>query len=270
MATTDELWCIFTWLWNTRIRPCQSQLFSPSWYDCYILICLQAYHGLWLCSFVSLVPLVPLCAIDVLLQNTGGNKYVLFLLLSVFMITPLKHVSERTLRILNIQTNIFILNWNHFSIRVIAIHYWKPQSMVSVGLDISLQTWGMVLCVDKYLLSCNITILFYINFFKKGALVAMAVMALTRKEVIMIKTLIILHLTTSYSSNFRLLFVMCRISTRIFYRIVVGFATDCPCGVWCRGLATCLLYVGQLFRSLVWNESGYASSTYWRTTFHCF
>ena len=26
-----------------------------------------------------------------------------------------------------------------------------------------------------------------------------------------------------------------------------GFATDCPCGVWCRGLTTCLLYVGPLF-----------------------
>ena len=25
---------------------------------------------------------------------------------------------------------------------------------------------------------------------------------------------------------------------------VPGFATDCPCGVWCRGLTTCLLYVG--------------------------
>ena len=29
------------------------------------------------------------------------------------------------------------------------------------------------------------------------------------------------------------------IPTRIFYRGVPGFATDCPCGVWCRGLTTC-------------------------------
>ena len=33
-------------------------------------------------------------------------------------------------------------------------------------------------------------------------------------------------------------------TSRIFCRRVPGFATDCPCGVWCRGLTTCLLYVG--------------------------
>ena len=34
---------------------------------------------------------------------------------------------------------------------------------------------------------------------------------------------------------------------RIFYRGVPGFATDCLCGVGCRGLTTCLLYdVGLL------------------------
>ena len=27
---------------------------------------------------------------------------------------------------------------------------------------------------------------------------------------------------------------------------VPGSATDCPCGVWCRGLTTCPLYVGPL------------------------
>ena len=37
--------------------------------------------------------------------------------------------------------------------------------------------------------------------------------------------------------------VTSRYSTRIFYRGVSGFATDCPCGVWYRGLTTCLLYV---------------------------
>ena len=35
--------------------------------------------------------------------------------------------------------------------------------------------------------------------------------------------------------------------TRIFYRGVAGFATDCPCSVWCRGLTTCPLCVGPLF-----------------------
>ena len=39
--------------------------------------------------------------------------------------------------------------------------------------------------------------------------------------------------------------------TKIFYRGVPGFAIDCPCSVWCRGLTTCLLYVGPLFGNLV-------------------
>ena len=34
------------------------------------------------------------------------------------------------------------------------------------------------------------------------------------------------------------------------YRGVPGCATDCPCGVWCRGLTICLLYVGQIFGNL--------------------
>ena len=46
--------------------------------------------------------------------------------------------------------------------------------------------------------------------------------------------------------TFGLLYVMFRFSTRIFYGGVPGFATDCHCGVWCRGLTTCLLYVGPL------------------------
>ena len=36
-------------------------------------------------------------------------------------------------------------------------------------------------------------------------------------------------------------------STWIFCRGVSGFATDCPCDVWCRGLTTCLLHVGPPF-----------------------
>ena len=38
--------------------------------------------------------------------------------------------------------------------------------------------------------------------------------------------------------------VIFKFPSRIFCRRVPGFATDCPCGVWCRGLTTCLLYVG--------------------------
>ena len=46
----------------------------------------------------------------------------------------------------------------------------------------------------------------------------------------------------------RLLYIMYRFSAMIFYRGVPGFATDCPCGVCCRGLTTCLLYVGPLLK----------------------
>ena len=44
-------------------------------------------------------------------------------------------------------------------------------------------------------------------------------------------------------------------STWIFCRGVSGFATDCPCGVWCRGLTTCLLHVGPPFGNRILNNS---------------
>ena len=47
---------------------------------------------------------------------------------------------------------------------------------------------------------------------------------------------------------FRLLDVMFRLSTRIFYRGVPGFATGRPFGVWYHGITTCLLYVGPLLK----------------------
>ena len=43
--------------------------------------------------------------------------------------------------------------------------------------------------------------------------------------------------------------------------LVPGFATDCPCVVWCCELNTCLLYYGSLFGNLVWNDSGFISLT---------
>ena len=46
-------------------------------------------------------------------------------------------------------------------------------------------------------------------------------------------------------------YLMVTFPTRIFYREVPEFATDCPCGVWCRGWTTCLLYVGPLYGNLV-------------------
>ena len=66
-----------------------------------------------------------------------------------------------------------------------------------------------------------------------------------------------------------LLYGMFRFSTRIFCRGVPGFATNCSCGVWCRGLTICLPYVGQLFSILVWNDSGFVRLTSLRTTFLC-
>ena len=42
------------------------------------------------------------------------------------------------------------------------------------------------------------------------------------------------------------LYVTSSYSTWVFCRGVSGFATDCPCGVWCRGLTNCLLYVRPL------------------------
>ena len=61
--------------------------------------------------------------------------------------------------------------------------------------------------------------------------------------------------------SFGLLYVMFTIPTRIFYRGVLGFATDCPCGVLCRGLTTCPLCFGPHFGNLVYNDSRFVSWT---------
>ena len=52
------------------------------------------------------------------------------------------------------------------------------------------------------------------------------------------------------------LYVTSSYSTCIFCRGVSGFATDCLCGVWCCGLTTCLLHVGQpFFQNRILNNS---------------
>ena len=51
------------------------------------------------------------------------------------------------------------------------------------------------------------------------------------------------------------LYVTSSYSTWIFRRGVSGFATECPCGVWCRGLTTCLLHVGPPFGNRILNNS---------------
>ena len=54
------------------------------------------------------------------------------------------------------------------------------------------------------------------------------------------------------------LYVASSYSTRIFYRGVSGFATDCPCYVWCRRLTTCLLYLCSLFGNFLWPADSYS------------
>ena len=51
------------------------------------------------------------------------------------------------------------------------------------------------------------------------------------------------------------LYVTSCYSTWIFCRGISGFATDCPCDVWCRGLTTCLLHVGPPFGNRILNNS---------------
>ena len=55
------------------------------------------------------------------------------------------------------------------------------------------------------------------------------------------------------------LYVIFSYSTWLFCRGVSGFATDCPCGVWCCGLTTCLLYVCPRFGNRLLNNSWVAS-----------
>ena len=58
--------------------------------------------------------------------------------------------------------------------------------------------------------------------------------------------------------------------TWIFCWGVSGFATDCPCDVWCRGLTTCLLHVGPPFGNRFLNSSWAVGLTYWIVYLHFF
>ena len=51
------------------------------------------------------------------------------------------------------------------------------------------------------------------------------------------------------------LYVTSSYSTWIFCRGVSGFATGCPCGIWCLVLTTCLLHVGPPFGNRILNNS---------------
>ena len=84
-----------------------------------------------------------------------------------------------------------------------------------------------------------------------------------------------MFLTLNLPSEYRIqhgdigpLYVTCSYSTWIFCRGVSGFATDCPCDVWCRGLTTCLLHVCPPFGNLFLNTSWAVGLTYWIVYLH--
>ena len=58
-------------------------------------------------------------------------------------------------------------------------------------------------------------------------------------------------------SNIEPLYVTSSYSTRIFCRGVSGFATDCPCDVWLKGLrmVTCALWRSEARRVVPWSET---------------
>ena len=66
-----------------------------------------------------------------------------------------------------------------------------------------------------------------------------------------------LYVTSSYSN-----WILCR--------GVSGFATDCPCDVWCRGLTTCLPHVGLPFVNRFLNTSWAVGLTYKIVYLHFF
>ena len=66
------------------------------------------------------------------------------------------------------------------------------------------------------------------------------------------------------------LYVTSSYSTWILCRGVSGFATDCPCDVWCRGLTTCLLHIGPPFGNRFLNNSWAVGLTYWIVSFFVF
>ena len=78
------------------------------------------------------------------------------------------------------------------------------------------------------------------------------------------------HLNSELSNLLSDFYVLFRFYTRIFYREVSCFATDWSCGVWFRGLTTCLLYVDPRFGNRVCHDSRFVSLTWWRTMFPLF
>ena len=71
-------------------------------------------------------------------------------------------------------------------------------------------------------------------------------------------------------SNIGPLYITFRYSHRIFYSEVSWFAAFCPCGVWCRGLTTCLLCVSPLFGNQVLNNNWAVGLIKWIVNLHLF
>ena len=66
------------------------------------------------------------------------------------------------------------------------------------------------------------------------------------------------------------LYVTSSYSIWIFCRGVSGYATNCPCEVWCRGLTTYHLHVGPPFENWFLNTSWAVGLTYWIVYLHFF
>ena len=129
---------------------------------------------------------------------------------------------------------------------------------------------NVVLVLNAIRYSCHYSLYIIIYFIMIVVTITGIFMAL---NYLLIYTFVFLYISKSGSANAQLpgcfcpwtfslniglrmfpldsLYVMFTSPTRIFYRRVPGFATDCPCGVWCRGLTTCPLYFGPLFGNLV-------------------
>ena len=149
--------------------------------------------------------------------------------------------------------------------------HWLAAPHQSIGLVLASTLFSFIMCSFYYSLdraqhsSCD----YYWDFYSQYFYFELQVKAFWNKVVLVLQTCTSLNVSTLDISfefwieyvTFGLLYVMFRFSTRIVYRGVPGFATDAPCGVWCRGLTTCLLFVGPRLENLVSNESGFVCLT---------
>ena len=135
------------------------------------------------------------------------------------------------------------------SIRWCNIISWQNQSNINLQVYIHKQIFCIQSCIYMHYLCKNIFELYDPSVLYQNAISG-------RKRISYVTTyhqctppwmFLPLDIPSEYRPEhvtFGLLCVIFKFPSRIFCRRVPGFATDCPCGVWCRGLTTCLLYVG--------------------------